>query len=186
MLLCTVYVCIYLFIKSLAPQKRDERPFSSKDDGCMPSLSYTQRMYGFGACFVLGGLMSFLSSFSLIHGDIPQFAVLYCWATSLPRCPLGSPGGQRRSVRRCEGDARHCHGRVPHLHRSYLVVTVFLEETLEHCAKTGICITLIIVQFIALCWYCLSICRTPAVWSRTALGSSERRVGWVVGGGRCG
>ena len=51
--------------------------FSSKDDGCMPSLSMTQRMYGFGGCFVLGGLMSLLSSFSLMHGDIPQFAMLY-------------------------------------------------------------------------------------------------------------
>ena len=37
-----------------------------------------------------------------------------------------------------------------------LVVASLPEETLEHGAKTGICITLIIVQFIALCWYCLS------------------------------
>jgi hypothetical protein len=51
--------------------------FSSKDDGCMPSLSMTQRMYGFGGCFLIGGLMSLLSSFSLMHGDIPQFALLY-------------------------------------------------------------------------------------------------------------
>ena len=37
-----------------------------------------------------------------------------------------------------------------------LVVATLPEETIDKGAKTGIYITLIIVQFIALCWYALS------------------------------
>ena len=131
--------------------------FSSKDDGCMPSLSLTQRMYGFGACFVIGGLMSVMSSFSLVRGDIPQFAVLYSLGNVIALLSTGFVWGPKTQCKKMWKETRAIATGV------YLVcivatltVATLPETTLEKGAKTGICITLIIIQFIALCWYCLS------------------------------
>ncbi|CAG8435813.1 5992_t:CDS:2 [Ambispora gerdemannii] len=40
-------------------------------------LTRTQRLYGFGICFILGFVISFLSTFALSTGNITGFAVLY-------------------------------------------------------------------------------------------------------------
>ncbi|CAN0043743.1 unnamed protein product [Choristocarpus tenellus] len=42
-----------------------------------PKLSYTQRVWGFGFCLLLGYVLSFLSTFTLIGGDLRSFAVIY-------------------------------------------------------------------------------------------------------------
>lgn len=57
-------------------------------DGIFPSLTLKQRVYGFGACFGIGMLLSFMSTFSLWSGNLTQFAVIYSFgnAVALFRC----------------------------------------------------------------------------------------------------
>mmetsp|Transcript_12380 Transcript_12380/g.15354 ORF Transcript_12380/g.15354 Transcript_12380/m.15354 type:complete len:184 (+) Transcript_12380:166-717(+) len=48
-----------------------------QNESCFPTMSYQQRLHGFGICFLLGFLMSFLSSFSLMSGNLKGFAFIY-------------------------------------------------------------------------------------------------------------
>jgi len=50
------------------------------DGGCFPSLTFKQRIIGFGCCFTLGMVITFLSTLSLMHPV--QFGV--CLAAAVP------------------------------------------------------------------------------------------------------
>ena len=43
-----------------------------------PSLTFQQRLIGFGICLVCGYLLSFLSTISVVSGDLTSFALIYC------------------------------------------------------------------------------------------------------------
>ncbi len=43
-----------------------------------PTLSFQQRLIGFGICLVCGYLLSFLSTAMVISGDLGAFALIYC------------------------------------------------------------------------------------------------------------
>lgn len=43
-----------------------------------PSLTFQQRLIGFGICLVSGYLLSFLSTISVVSGDLTSFALIYC------------------------------------------------------------------------------------------------------------
>ena len=43
-----------------------------------PTLTFQQRLIGFGICLVCGYLLSFLSTVMVISGDLTSFALLYC------------------------------------------------------------------------------------------------------------
>jgi hypothetical protein len=51
-----------------------------KNDSCFPSLSFKERLIGFGICFGLGFLIQFMSMGSLVGlfmGKTSKFAFLY-------------------------------------------------------------------------------------------------------------
>ena len=130
--------------------------FSSKDDGCMPSLSYTQRMYGFAGCFCLGALMSFLSSFSLIRGDIVQFAIFYSLGNCIAIASTGFVWGPKSQCKKMWHKSRAVATGIYLFCIVATLVVACADLGMEKGAQTGVCIALIVVQFIALCWYCLS------------------------------
>ncbi|CAM9425336.1 unnamed protein product [Hapterophycus canaliculatus] len=43
-----------------------------------PSMTFQQRLIGFGVCMVFGYLLSFLSTAMVISGDLTSFALIYC------------------------------------------------------------------------------------------------------------
>lgn len=43
-----------------------------------PSLTFQQRLIGFGICLVAGYMLSFLSTISIATGDLGSFALIYC------------------------------------------------------------------------------------------------------------
>jgi len=124
------------------------------DGGCIPSFTWTQRLYGFVGCFFCGGLMSILSSVSLVRGKLSTFASLYTLGNFISIVSTGFLHGPRRQC-------------TSMFHKTRVVATcVYLfcmVSTLivvgipsKKRAKTGVCISLVLLQFMALTWYCLS------------------------------
>ena len=130
--------------------------FQTQDDGCMPSLSWNQRWYGFCGCFVLGGLMSLLSSFALVKGDITNFAVFYSLGNIIAISSTGFVWGPKKQCKKMFHKSRAI---ATVIYLVCIVATLIVacaDLGMENGAKIAVCIVLIIIQFIALCWYCLS------------------------------
>ena len=130
--------------------------FQTQDDGCMPSLSWNQRWYGFCGCFVLGGLMSLLSSFALVKGDITNFAIFYSLGNIIAISSTGFVWGPKKQCKKMFHKSRAI---ATVIYLVCIVATLIVacaDLGMENGAKIAVCIVLIIIQFIALCWYCLS------------------------------
>ena len=122
----------------------------------MPSLSWNQRWYGFCGCFVLGGLMSLLSSFALVKGDITNFAVFYSLGNIIAISSTGFVWGPKKQCKKMFHKSRAI---ATVIYLVCIVATLIVacaDLGMENGAKIAVCIVLIIIQFIALCWYCLS------------------------------
>jgi hypothetical protein len=69
-------------------------------DGCFPSLTLKQRVIAFASCFVIGMLISFLSSLSLVSGNVTQFGILYTLGNIVALFRWGAWKGVRRACTR--------------------------------------------------------------------------------------
>jgi len=130
--------------------------FESADDGCMPSLTWTQRWYGFCGCFIAGSLISILSSFSLTKGNIPSFAMLYTFGNILSICSTGFVWGPKRQCKKMFHKTRAI---ATTMYLICIVSTLIFATAdlgMTTPVKVSVCIGLIFLQFVALCWYCLS------------------------------
>jgi len=116
----------------------------------MWGLSRTQRMYGFGICFLVGVVISFMSTIFLSTGSIIAFGVIYTFGNIvclLSTSFLVGPGKQLKTA-----FAKTRVGATI----IYLVsmgATLFCAIFLHSVLLTLICC---IVQFCALLWYSLS------------------------------
>jgi hypothetical protein len=122
----------------------------------MPSLSYKQRWYAFCGCFVTGGLMSMLSSLSLIKGDIPGFAVFYTLGNIIAIASTCFFWGPKKQLKKMFEKTRAIATTV---YLCCIVATLIVacaDLGMTDGARTGVCIFLVIFQFAALIWYCLS------------------------------
>ena len=69
--------------------------FNNKDDGCMPSLTYNQRLWGFGICFCAGCACSFFAALSWLPGkhsainNPANFAIPYSLGNIVAICSTG-------------------------------------------------------------------------------------------------
>ena len=70
-----------------------------ENDSLCPSLSYTQRMYGFAGCFVAGWLVSFLSSISLWQGNFKTFGIFYTFGNIIALCSTGFLIGPKKQCK---------------------------------------------------------------------------------------
>ena len=116
--------------------------------GNMFSLSYTQRMYAFIACIVVGILLSFLSTLFLSTGNIPLFAVLYSIGNIVSLVSTGFLIGFGRQVRGMFASTRVI---ATCVYLGCLVATFICAFVIPK-----LCFLFLILQFIALIWYSLS------------------------------
>ena len=130
--------------------------FQTKDDGCMPSLSWNQRWYGFCGCFCIGALMSLLSSFSLVKGDVVSFAIFYTLGNCIAIASTGFVWGPKKQCKKMFHKSRAIATTVYLVCIVATLIVACAPLGMENGAKIGVCIFLIVVQFAALCWYCLS------------------------------
>lgn len=130
--------------------------FETEDNGCIPSLSWTQRWYGFCTCFVIGSITSLLSSISLAKGDIPAFSLLYTVGNIISLCSTGFVWGPTKQCKKMFHKTRAIATTMYLLCILTTVIFATADLGLEKPVKVMICICLIVLQFIALCWYCLS------------------------------
>ncbi|CAO3615965.1 unnamed protein product [Cunninghamella blakesleeana] len=122
------------------------------DDGTWQfcGLSRMQRLYAFGACFVIGFFISIVSTLLLISGNIPGFAVLYSIGNLLSIFSLTFIIGILKQVKTMFAPVRFW---ATTIYLSLLILTLVLSLTIQ---KFFISLILVIVQFAALVWYSAS------------------------------
>jgi hypothetical protein len=130
--------------------------FESEDEGCLPSLTWTQRWYGFCGCFVVGSFISVLSSFSLVKGDVPSFTLLYTLGNIISICSTGVVWGPTSQCRKMFHESRAIATSMYLICMVATLIVATVDLGLQTPAKVGLCLCLIVLQFIALGWYCLS------------------------------
>ncbi|KAG0274416.1 hypothetical protein BGZ95_009805 [Linnemannia exigua] len=114
------------------------------------TLNRTQRLYGFGICFVVGFLISILSTLALATGLTATFAVFFTLGnivSLLSTTFLIGPGKQIKTMF------------APVRMVASIVFLAMMAATLVVAFTTGLyllCLVLCIIQFLALFWYSAS------------------------------
>ncbi|GBB85551.1 hypothetical protein RclHR1_12040003 [Rhizophagus clarus] len=113
-------------------------------------LTRTQRLYGFGICFVLGFVISLLATLTLFTGSFTGFAVLYTIGNTISLLSTGFLVGFKKQIKTMFAPVRWFASAI---YLGTLVLTLVVAFVL----KNGIlCIILCIIQWMALFWYCAS------------------------------
>ena len=100
--------------------------------------------------------MSLLSSSALVKGDITNFAVFYSLGNIIAISSTGFVWGPKKQCKKMFHKSRAI---ATVIYLVCIVATLIVacaDLGMENGAKIAVCIVLIIIQFIALCWYCLS------------------------------
>ena len=142
----------------LQPTRRDEMV-----DSMCPQWTAKQRLYGFGICFGIGCLISLGSMFffrKLLAGHPTGFAVNYTVGNIVSLASTGFLIGPARQLKRAMSPTR-IGAFITYV--SAIVATIFCSLVLPHIAPhmsvasiAGLVIVCIIIQFVAMFWYCLS------------------------------
>ncbi|RIA96931.1 Got1/Sft2-like family-domain-containing protein [Glomus cerebriforme] len=112
-------------------------------------LTRTQRLYGFGICFVLGFVISLVSVF-MIGISLSGFAVLYTLGNIISLVSTGFLVGFKKQIKTMFAPVRWF---ASVIYLGTLVLTLVIAFTLG----IGIlCIILCVIQWMALFWYCAS------------------------------
>lgn len=123
------------------------------DKSMFPSLSYKERMIGFGVCFSLGLLIQFMSMGSvlgIILGKPEKFAVLYTFGNLISIFGTFFLMGPINQIKRMKDPVR-LNSSVVFI--SSLVMTLISVYVLHSKLLT---IIFLIVQFCSYIWYILS------------------------------
>ena len=133
---------------------------TQKNDGCMPSLTYQQRMWGFGFCFIAGCLCSFMATLSWVPGrnsamhDPAKFALPYSIGNIIALLSTGFLWGFKGQ---CEKMWKPVRRVATGIYLTFVVLTLVVCFTMKGVPNVGILIiVLVIVQGLALIWYCAS------------------------------
>uniref|UniRef100_A0A1D1XN33 Vesicle transport protein n=1 Tax=Anthurium amnicola TaxID=1678845 RepID=A0A1D1XN33_9ARAE len=112
-------------------------------------LTRTQRLYGFGICFILGFIISILAT-SLLFISLTGFAVLYTIGNIISLISTGFLVGFKKQIKTMFAPVRWFASAI---YLGTLVITLIVAFT----TKLGIlCIILCVIQWVALFWYCAS------------------------------
>eukprot|EP00455_Lapot_gusevi_P015857 TRINITY_DN1808_c0_g4_i1.p1 TRINITY_DN1808_c0_g4~~TRINITY_DN1808_c0_g4_i1.p1 ORF type:complete len:164 (-),score=14.45 TRINITY_DN1808_c0_g4_i1:144-635(-) len=134
-----------------SPPPEDEGVWEEINRQC--SLSWEQRLWGFGICFSIGMVLSLLSAFfvtAILTGHPEKFAILYSFGAF---CSIGSsmflmgPWNQLKSMF------------APVRALATIVYLASIILTLVVAFKSHsilLVLMMIVIQFLALLWYCLS------------------------------
>ncbi|OQS00636.1 hypothetical protein ACHHYP_03246 [Achlya hypogyna] len=120
--------------------------------GCQ-KLTKKQRMYGFGTCFVLGYIISFVSTFALISGsrDGAKFGILYSLGNVIALCGSGFLVGPAQQIKLMMKPVRRIAAAL------YVLMIVLVLVVAILAPHLGLLILLlVIIQFCAAVWYSAS------------------------------
>ncbi|KAF9390086.1 hypothetical protein CPB97_009983 [Podila verticillata] len=114
------------------------------------TLNRTQRLYGFGICFVVGFLISILSTLALATGQLATFAVFFTLGNILSLCSTSFLIGPGKQIKTMFAPVRMV---------ASIVFIAMIFATLIVAFTIGsalLCLILCIIQFLALFWYSAS------------------------------
>ncbi|KAG0300458.1 hypothetical protein BGZ97_003225 [Linnemannia gamsii] len=114
------------------------------------TLNRTQRLYGFGICFIVGFFISILSTMALATGMISVFAVFFTFGNIISLLSTTFLIGPGKQIKTMFAPVRMVASIV---FLAMLVVTLIVAFTLQNAI---LCLILCIVQFLALFWYSAS------------------------------
>eukprot|EP00741_Cyanophora_paradoxa_P000326 tig00000403_g317.t1 len=134
-------------------QPEPQSMWDELSENCCPTLSRTERLTGFVACFLAGALMTFLSLFalsSIVLGRPERFAIPYTLGNILS---LGSTAFLIGPVKQIKNMVSPNRAGATAIYVGAMVLTLW--AAFAH-APAIIVFVLIIVQIGALVWYCAS------------------------------
>ncbi|KAF9352709.1 hypothetical protein BGX26_009495 [Mortierella sp. AD094] len=114
------------------------------------TLDRTQRLYGFGICFIVGFLISILSTLSLTTGMVGLFAVFFTLGNIISLLSTTFLIGPGKQIKTMFAPVRMVASIV---FLSLIVITLVVAFTLR---ASLLCLILCIIQFLALFWYSAS------------------------------
>ncbi|KAI9259482.1 Got1/Sft2-like family-domain-containing protein [Phascolomyces articulosus] len=122
------------------------------DDGTWQfcGLDRMQRLYAFGACFVVGMVISILSTLFLLTANVPGFAILYSIGNLVSIISLTFIIGIPKLLKTMFAPVRFW---ATTIYLTLLALTLALSIWLK---SFPLSIVLVIVQFCALVWYAAS------------------------------
>ncbi|KAL4213222.1 Got1/Sft2-like family-domain-containing protein [Rhizopus microsporus] len=122
------------------------------DDGSWQyfGLSKTQRLYAFGISFVIGAIISILSTLLLLTMNTTGFAILYSIGNIVSILSLTFIIGLKKQFKTMFAPVRFW---ATVIYLTLLVLTLVLSITIHNLALS---LVLVIVQFGALVWYSAS------------------------------
>ncbi|KAI8049571.1 Got1/Sft2-like family-domain-containing protein [Syncephalis plumigaleata] len=126
-------------------------PSDIMDDACnFCSLTKKQRLYGWGICFIVGFVITILSTLSLATLNFTGFAILYTLGNVISLCSTGFLIGPMRQLKTMFAKVRVV---ATIIYIVALVGTLLVAIVLKSVILT---IIMCIIQFCALFWYCAS------------------------------
>ncbi|RKP10657.1 Got1/Sft2-like family-domain-containing protein [Thamnocephalis sphaerospora] len=130
-------------------------PSDLMDDACdFCTLTKKQRLYGWLMCFVIGFILTILSTLCLLTLNITGFAIIYTLGNLIS---LGSTGFLIGPLRQLKTMFAKVRVFATIIYLVLLVATLVEAITLKNFVLT---IILCILQFCALFWYCALIRKT--------------------------
>ncbi|KAG0056596.1 hypothetical protein BGZ83_004378 [Gryganskiella cystojenkinii] len=114
------------------------------------SLTRTQRFYGFGICFLVGFLISILSTLSLTTAQITLFAVFFTLGNLISLFSTTFLIGPGKQIRTMFAPVRIVASIV---YLGLIVVTLVMAFWTKNAI---LCLVLCLIQFVALFWYSAS------------------------------
>ncbi|KAI1304874.1 hypothetical protein EDD11_005047 [Mortierella claussenii] len=114
------------------------------------TLNRTQRLYGFGICFIVGFLISILSTLALGTGQLALFAVFFTFGNIVSLLSTTFLIGPGKQIKTMFAPVRMFASIV---FLAMIAVTLLVAFTLESAI---LCLILCIIQFLALFWYSAS------------------------------
>ncbi|KAF9543657.1 hypothetical protein EC957_000589 [Mortierella hygrophila] len=114
------------------------------------TLNRTQRLYGFGICFVVGFLISILSTLALATANLPTFAVFFTLGNIISLLSTTFLIGPGKQIKTMFAPVRMVASIV---FLAMIVLTLVLAFTVRSWL---LCLLLCIIQFLALFWYSAS------------------------------
>eukprot|EP00835_Amoeboradix_gromovi_P004745 NODE_390_length_9461_cov_0.447768.p3 type:complete len:174 gc:universal NODE_390_length_9461_cov_0.447768:1857-1336(-) len=118
--------------------------------GNMFSLSYTNRMYAFIGCVLLGFVLSFIGTLMVSTGNLSMFGVLFSIGNILSLFATGFLIGFKRQLKGMFASTR-IFATIAFL--VCLVMTIVFAVAIKSVALV---IVFVILQYLALAWYSLS------------------------------
>ncbi|CAM9162336.1 unnamed protein product [Ascophyllum nodosum] len=125
--------------------------------GC-PTLSYRNRLIGFGACLAMGFLLTFGSLFrlaQLLAGNPRPFVLYYSFGSALSICSSFFLSGPWKQVKKMFAPVRVV-ATVVYLITLSLTLFVALSPYARMPGRGVLLLLLVIAQFVAYVWYSLS------------------------------